>query len=548
MRIFEYASDGHLKVIPDHGFKKEKDLENLVAQNLDRIFPGLEWVQNQFSVGNRIIDILAYDPRRRMFVIIECKKKDAEMATQVAVYDRMVTNNKSKCELALVKKNPSLNNIKFNWSKVPKIFVKSCFTKNEIEAFLQIDDVILCEVRAFSDGLIVNQFGQEPERRPIGHVKRPQTHSTRTASANAPKQYSEVDWLDSKRSGNPLPETRDLYFELKNEILHKFPKLKHVQTKAYSAFRIEGGKVVCTVLCRKRHLTLRYKTNKPDSLPENDFVKFAHIRGHGHYSSQLRQQSDISRALEYVEMTYRLLLGKEPERRRQRDNSTDRPSQRSESDWLAGKYGGPKIPESTQNLYFDLKNAIREAFPQIKHTQTKLYAKFHLEGGKAVFTVECFKHKLDLVYATNNVGLLPINDFVEDVSKVGHHGPGKHRSQLRQQSDISQALEYVELTYRQQNAGRITKVNKGAGKQNDRSLDTNTDSLLRRAGASIDIVLQDGKEHKTQEIRNHLHNALENEGIVIHALKITNAVNSKLHSLKNAGKITNVGRGAYKRA
>lgn len=247
-------------------------------------------------------------------------------------------------------------------------------------------------------------------------------------------------------------------------------------------------------------------------------------------------------------------LGNEPKHRPRRHttSSVDPPrtgsktKQYLEADWLAGKYGGPKIPVSTQNLYFDLKNAIREMFPQIKHVQKKLYAKFYLKGGKTVFTVECFKHKLDLVYATNNVDLLPINDFVEDVSKVGHHGPGKHRSQLRQQPEVSRALEYVELMYRQQGGGRTTKA-KGADKQNDSPNNAYVPSAYRLASDAIDHILRDDKEHKTREIRDHLYKTLEKLGIVIPTLRLDNAVNSKLYSLKKAGKIASVGSSTYKR-
>lgn len=295
MQIFKVESNGRLKVLPDHGFKKEKLLQNKVAQNLDLLFGGLALVKSEFDVGNRRIDILAYDPRRRMFVIIECKKKDADMATQVAAYERIVKNHRSTCELALVKKKPSLRNVKLNWSKVPKIFVKSYFTKDEIEGFLPSDDVVLCEVREFSGGLIVNQFGKEPRGSIVG--------SFDSAGSKESTQYSESDWLDGEYGGKPLPETRALYFELKNAILNKFPKINHVQTQRYVGFHLESGKI-CEIKCSRRHLTLRYNTDRVDSLPINDFIETIRDAGHGLHRSQLRQKPDIGRALEYVGILY----------------------------------------------------------------------------------------------------------------------------------------------------------------------------------------------------------------------------------------------------
>ena len=159
---------------------------------------------------------------------------------------------------------------------------------------------------------------------------------------------------------------------------------------------------------------------------------------------------------------------------RRRRSPEGQTNQYLEADWLDGKYLGPKIPESTRSLYFDLKQAILSTFPGIEYVQQKLYAKFYLEGGKTICTVACTKDKLDLVYATNDMGLLPLNDFVEDVSDVGHHGPGKHRSRLRHKRDISRALVYVGIRYSRLSGKKpdpAPPTNKPAGKPGQYSED-----------------------------------------------------------------------------
>lgn len=300
MRIFEDAGGGHLKSIPFLGFKKEKDLENLVAQNLDRIFPGLEWVKNQFSVGGKIIDTLAYDSRLHTFVIIEYKKDNKPMLEQVTLYKKKIKDNQADCVLELQRLYPTAKKRDIAWGKTRMIFVKPDFTKDEISLLDTDPQLDLCAVKQYSVGLVVHHLGNEPKhhsrRRPLSSVG-----STRTGSKT--KQYSEADWLDSKRSGNPLPETRDLYFELEKKIRNKFPNIKPKKTKAYFGFYLDG-KLVCRVTFSKRHLTLQYKTDRKDSLPVNGFVKRVSDVGRGLHSSQLQRKSDIGRALEYVGTMY----------------------------------------------------------------------------------------------------------------------------------------------------------------------------------------------------------------------------------------------------
>ena len=325
------------------------------------------------------------------------------MAIQVAVYEKTVRNNKPACELALVTKRPSLAGTKINWSKIRQIFVKSSFTQDEIAAFGQDALVDLCEVREFSNGLIVNQFGKEPEHSATDRAKRAPRRTRRSASAGVP-QYSEADWL-------------------------------------------------------------------------------------------------------------------------------------------AGEYGGGRPAQSTKNLYYDLKTAILDAFPVISHVQRKRNAGFYAKDGSAlVCSVACSKRELDLVYATKKTTQLPLNDFVESRQQASRSGRGRHRSRLRQPSDIQQALEYVEMLYRQQDDGRATKSSvRRPAPQSDRK-NAAGESVHARAGDVVHDKLSDGREHAIREI--HLH-AFKTLG---ESAPVRKAVQRQLSSLSRAGRIRRVGRGVYQRA
>ena len=112
----------------------------------------------------------------------------------------------------------------------------------------------------------------------------------------------------------------------------------------------------------------------------------------------------------------------------------------SEADWLAGKCGPKPLPH-VRDLYFVLKNALIAQF-QLEHFQRKKWASFRLNGVE-VCSVVLQKHKLRVVYSTFKKGLLPLNDFIDDVSTVGKLGRGNYRSDIETESDARRAVEYV---------------------------------------------------------------------------------------------------------
>ena len=110
----------------------------------------------------------------------------------------------------------------------------------------------------------------------------------------------------------------------------------------------------------------------------------------------------------------------------------------SEDAWLDESNPLPQI----RKLYYDLKEVLLHEF-QLTHIQKKKWASFRLEGIE-VCSVVCQKRKLRIVYSTSKQNLLPLNDFIHDVSNVGKLGNGHYRSDITTKTDISRSLEYID--------------------------------------------------------------------------------------------------------
>jgi len=120
----------------------------------------------------------------------------------------------------------------------------------------------------------------------------------------------------------------------------------------------------------------------------------------------------------------------------------------NEDDYLSGKYDTQMPTTQTRYLYERLKAEILRNFDKLEQKQKKKYVGFYSkEDGSAVCTVEVRKHKIMLTYSTIKKGIVPLSDFVRDVSKIGHWGVGHFQSEVKNEEDIKKSLPLIQKVY-----------------------------------------------------------------------------------------------------
>lgn len=150
---------GKLKEVKEKPFKLEKDIQKIFEENLSAIM-GLVLVKSEFSIKNKRIDTLAYDPQSCAFIIIEFKReKNPSVVDQGFTYLSLMLENKADF---IVEYNESLSqNMKredVDWSQTRVAFVSTSFTENQVLATNFKDIAIeLWEVKHFdNDTLLIN--------------------------------------------------------------------------------------------------------------------------------------------------------------------------------------------------------------------------------------------------------------------------------------------------------------------------------------------------------------------------------------------------------
>jgi len=128
---------GKLKEVKEKPFKLEKDIQKVFEENLSALL-GLELVKSEFTIKNKRIDTLAYDPQACAFIIIEYKRdKNISVVDQGFTYLSLMLENKADF---IVEYNESLRqNMKredVDWSQTRVTLPKTKFRQQTSKTLL----------------------------------------------------------------------------------------------------------------------------------------------------------------------------------------------------------------------------------------------------------------------------------------------------------------------------------------------------------------------------------------------------------------------------
>lgn len=232
MNIYALKSGtlSHIKELP---FKLEREIQSIFEQNLNTVM-GLELVKSEFSIKNKRIDTLAYDPQSKAFIIIEYKKdKNISVVDQGFTYLSLMLENKADF---IIEYNESLKRQltrdEVDWSQTRVVFVSTSFTENQKLATNFKDIAIeLWEVKRFENQTVsITPIKKSKSAESI----KPLTQQNKELKAvqDEIKVYTEDDHLNK-----PTDEIKELYELLRNRIIALADDIEVVPQKMYIAFR-----------------------------------------------------------------------------------------------------------------------------------------------------------------------------------------------------------------------------------------------------------------------------------------------------------------------
>ena len=156
MDVYKISNQNKLEVVNNTSFETEKEIQNLIENNLEILF-NLTFVKTEVVCEQFRFDTLCWDDENKSFIIIEYKNtKSFSVIDQGYSYLSVMLNNKS--DFVLEYNENMKENIKredVDWTQSRVIFISSKFNEYQKNS-VNFKDVPfeLWEIQKFSNGTV----------------------------------------------------------------------------------------------------------------------------------------------------------------------------------------------------------------------------------------------------------------------------------------------------------------------------------------------------------------------------------------------------------
>jgi predicted transport protein len=276
---------------------KEKEIQNLVENNLDTIF-GIQLVKSEYTLRALRMDTLGFDPKSKSFVVIEYKRKETlSVSDQGFTYSKLIKENREACVLLYRDKFKSTLKVdEVDWGQTKIIFITPSFNSFQRQLLDSDYPVELWQVKRFAnDTIVFTQIGDDEEK-----TEQPAASSrSRKTSAGETKTVSEETHL-----GTADEERKALYKELKTAVLAIGSATFKTKIK-YLAFVRKTN--FLDVVIYKSQLNLFLNMAKGTLKDSRGLAEDVSNKGHwgnGDYVVKLRSKSDLEYVLHLIRQSY----------------------------------------------------------------------------------------------------------------------------------------------------------------------------------------------------------------------------------------------------
>ncbi len=296
MPLFEIQNKT-LRRIEKKKFSFEKDLQNLIEQNLETVF-NCRFVESEFSTGKDHagrIDTLALSEDNNP-VIIEYKiKESSDLVTQSLFYLHWIQDHKGDYEIAVQKALG--NNVEVDWSDVRVICIAPNYKKYDLHAV----QVMGANIELWKYSLFTNNSLYLEE---VYQASKTST-STETNKEGKKAYHTIEQHLQGKSQ-----DIQSLFYSIKEYILGLDPAFQEAPKQQYIAYKTSQS--IVWVRMTKNRLIINLKLEK-DSIKSppvfyRDVSKIEY-RCLGNSEFKITNEDDFEQVKPFIELAYNKIGG-----------------------------------------------------------------------------------------------------------------------------------------------------------------------------------------------------------------------------------------------
>ncbi len=281
----------------------EKDLEDLFAPNLEKIFSNLIFVSRQFSIDGLFFDILAFDREQNSPVIFELKKDRArEIVAQGFQYFRLLSTKKEKFIFEFLDKKIIKNHHdEIDWQSSKLIFIAADFSEREIDSASLDLPIELFKFKFFeNDNFFLEKVERRKEKPKIGEVlKNPEVEKIT-------REFKEYDRDFHKKRASE--KTWELFEKIESELPSWNGISAHFH-KFFMDFKLNGRSFL-GVNFYKKHLILHFgKEEFHQKFPKKmNITNIRHRKWALHFEYKMSDDKNLDELFFILKQNYKFIV------------------------------------------------------------------------------------------------------------------------------------------------------------------------------------------------------------------------------------------------
>lgn len=301
-----YSVTGNkLNCVSGRDFKLEKDIQNIVENNLESLF-NLQFIKSELTIKNFRVDTLAFDPENRSFIIIEYKKsRNYSVIDQGYTYMSLLLNNKSDFILEYNENcGGLLKRDDVDWSQSKVIFISPNFTDYQKHS-VNFKDVPfeLWEIKQYENNLIgLVQHKTSSDESIATTILGQEENIVRSVSKEV-RLNKEEDHINHKKV---TESTKQLYADIKERILNIGPDIEIQPRKMYIGYKRKSN--FFSIYIGKNELWCWINLKKGDLDDPKGICRDVSNIGHygpGDYDLTIKTDSDLDYIMFLINQSYK---------------------------------------------------------------------------------------------------------------------------------------------------------------------------------------------------------------------------------------------------